>query len=512
MFAHGLPTLAAVAVVVASAAYVALRRSTARLPPGPRGFPLLGNALSTPAEHPWLRFSEWSKIYGDVVSLSAFGQSIIILHSSEAVEDLLLKRGAIYSDRPRLVMAWELVGMGKSLAGLGYGKRFRQSRKYTSRILDARGSQSYVPQQEHATMVFLRRLVGSPEQLEAHLRWVSAALMLKLIYGYNAAEADDRLVEIVEKGMVAFSQSSTPGWMVDIIPAIRFLPAWLPGMGFLRQASVWRVDGLAMWHEPFKYVKSQLASGVASHSFSTSMLQGEDGDGVTPEEEDVIMWLAGSLYGANTMLQTASSNLSFFLAMTLYPDVQRKAQKEIDAVTGGERLPVYADRERLPYIDALVKELHRWHPVAPLALPHCASEADQYRGWHIPAGTLVIPNIWHLLHDPEKYPDPMKFDPGRFLRGDAPGVNDDPKVHAFGYGRRECPGIHIADSSVWLLVSMTLAAFDISKAIGDDGNPITPRENYGSGTICHPLPFNCNMKLRSAKWDQLIPAEKAFAV
>ncbi|EJD39103.1 cytochrome P450, partial [Auricularia subglabra TFB-10046 SS5] len=453
-----------------------------------------------------------------VVSLSAFGQSIIILHSSEAVEDLLLKRGAIYSDRPRLVMAWELVGMGKSLAGLGYGKRFRQSRKYTSRILDARGSQSYVPQQEHATMVFLRRLVGSPEQLEAHLRWVSAALMLKLIYGYNAAEADDRLVEIVEKGMAAFSQSSTPGWMVDIIPAIRFLPAWLPGMGFLRQASVWRVDGLEMWHEPFNYVKSQLVRSLASHSFSTAMLQGEDGDGVTPEEEDVIMWLAGSLYGAHTILQTASSNMSFFLAMTLYPDVQRKAQEEVDALTSRERLPVYADRERLPYINALVKELHRWHPVAPLgktrplycgvlphciplwyptALPHCASEADEYRGWHcIPAGSLVIPNIWHLLHDPVKYPDPMKFDPGRFLRGDVSGVNDDPKVHAFGYGRRECPGLYIADSSVWLLVATTLAVFDISKAIDDHGNPITPPENYGSGTICHPLPFKCNIKLR----------------
>lgn len=333
--------------------------------------------------------------------------------------------------------------------------------------------------------------------------------MLKLIYGYNAAEADDRLVRIVEKGMVSFSQSSAPGWIVDIIPAVRYLPAWFPGMGFLQQARVWRDDAMAMWYEPFKFVKSQLESGTAVHSFSTSMLQGEDGNGVDAKEEDIILWLAGSLYGGGSDT-TVSINLSFFLAMTLYPEVQRKAQEEIDALTGGERLPVYADRDRLPYIDAIIKELHRWHPVLPLGLPHCASQADEYRGWHIPAGSIVFPNVWPMLHDPERYPDPEKFDPERFLRANAPGTNDDPKFHAFGYGRRECPGMYVADSSVWLLVAMTLAAFDISKAIGSDGKPITPPDDYASGTISHPLPFPCSIKLRSAKWDQRIPAERAL--
>ncbi|EJD39100.1 cytochrome P450 [Auricularia subglabra TFB-10046 SS5] len=511
MFPLESPTAAAVAVVAASAVYVVFLkfRSTPKLPPGPQGVPLLGNALSIPAEHPWLRFSAWSKTYGDVVSLKALGQSIIILSSSEAVEDLLVKRGAIYSDRPRLVMAWELVGWGKSLPGLGYGERFRQYRKHTSRIIGARGAQSYIPQEEHATAAFLRRLIDSPENFEAHVRWVVAALILRLTYGYNAAERDDHLVEVVETGMANFSLSTTPGWIVDIVPAIRFLPAWLPGMGFLRQARIWSAEATAMIHEPFKFVKSQLESGTARHSFSASMLQGEDGSGVAPHEEDIIMWIAGSLYGGGADT-TASSDLSFFLAMTLYPDVQRKAQEEIDALTGGERLPVYADRARLPYIDALVKEIHRWHPIGPLGLPHYVAQADEYRGWSIPAGSIVIANIWHLLHDPEKYPDPMKFDPERYLRAAPPGINEDPKSSAFGFGRRECPGKYIADSSVWLLVAMTLAAFDISKAVDGNGKPITPQENYASGTISHPLPFKCDIKLRSAKWDQLITAERVF--
>jgi cytochrome P450 len=84
----------------------------------------------------------------------------------------------------------------------------------------------------------------------------------------------------------------------------------------------------------------------------------------------------------------------FFLAMTIYPDVQRKAQEEIDRIVGNDRLPGFNDRENLPYIDAIVKEVLRWHPVAPMGLPHMTSEDDIYNGFLIPKGALLLPNIW----------------------------------------------------------------------------------------------------------------------
>ena len=64
--------------------------------------------------------------------------------------------------------------------------------------------------------------------------------------------------------------------------------------------------------------------------------------------------------------QTASSVITFTLAMTLYPDVQRKAQAEIDQIVGNSRLPNFSDEGTLPYVQAIVKEVLRWHPVAPL--------------------------------------------------------------------------------------------------------------------------------------------------
>ena len=84
----------------------------------------------------------------------------------------------------------------------------------------------------------------------------------------------------------------------------------------------------------------------------------------------------------------------FFLAMTVFPEVQRKAQEEIDRVVGKDRLPTFNDRDNLPYIDATVKEVLRWHPVAPMGLPHTTTEDDVCEGYLIPKGAMLLPNIW----------------------------------------------------------------------------------------------------------------------
>lgn len=81
--------------------------------------------------------------------------------------------------------------------------------------------------------------------------------------------------------------------------------------------------------------------------------------------------------------------------MGLYQDVQRKAQEEINRILGPNKIPSYTDRENLPYIDALVKETLRWHPVAPMGIPHMCTQDDIYKGYRIPKGSLIMPNIWY---------------------------------------------------------------------------------------------------------------------
>lgn len=191
----------------------------------------------------------------------------------------------------------------------------------------------------------------------------------------------------------------------------------------------------------------------------------------------------------------------FFLAMILFPEVQKKAQEELDRVIGTERLPTFTDRTSLPYVDAVVKEVLRWHPVTPTGVPHVAAEDDVYNGMFIPKGTMLIPNTWLFMHDENNYKDPHLFNPERFL-DKTPEL--DPHVLAFGFGRRICPGRELADASIFLSIAMSLATLDSCKASDEKGNIIEPTVDFKTGIISHLAEFQCDIKPRSTRAKQLI--------
>ena len=123
--------------------------------------------------------------------------------------------------------------------------------------------------------------------------------------------------------------------------------------------------------------------------------------------------------------------------MALNPNVVKKAQEELDRVVGKDRLPEFSDRDDLPYIDALVKELLRWNTPLPISLPVKTTKDDIYRGYFIPAGSTVIENTWAVCHDPAIYPDPEAFNPDRFLKdGKIDPQVFNPEDRVFGSGRR----------------------------------------------------------------------------
>ena len=162
--------------------------------------------------------------------------------------------------------------------------------------------------------------------------------------------------------------------------------------------------------------------------------------------------------------QTLSTIRTFLLVMALNPEAQKRAQIELDAVIGPDRLPSLSDRCSLPYIEALVMECYRWHPTLPLSVvrTYTGEEDDEYKGYRIPKGSLVLANSWCVLrcsraeagsavltrglvlpcrafaHDPQNYPEPEAFMPKRYLTGEGKLNHDvrDPRTFTFGYGRR----------------------------------------------------------------------------
>ena len=174
---------------------------------------------------------------------------------------------------------------------------------------------------------------------------------------------------------------------------------------------------------------------------------------------------------------TTSSQMAWWtLAMLAYPEAQARAHAELDAIVGRARPPTFADRPHLPYICAMVKELLRWRPVAPLIAPHRTLEDDWYDGMFIPKGTNCIANAWNMNRDPEIYGENVEhFDPGRYLDATgelvAPGVSHirEEGHFTYGFGRRNCIGRYMADNSIFINIAVLLWATKIERKVDASG-------------------------------------------
>ncbi|KZT27006.1 cytochrome P450 [Neolentinus lepideus HHB14362 ss-1] len=454
-----------------------------------------------PTEQEWKTFSKWGQVWGDLVSLNVLGQTLIILNSSKLAIEMLDRKSSIYSDRPFLMMAGELVGWKGTLALTPYGDRFRSIRKMFHCAIGTKSNiAQYHPVEERETARFLKRVLTKPHAIAEHIRWTAGSIILELAYGYRVKEERDPIVEVVDQATEQFSLATAPGaFLVDVMPALRHVPEWFPGANWKKKAASWSKTLNDMVNVPLDFVRCQMAAGVAAPSITQSLLESAE---ITAGEQSTIKWAAASLYsgGADT---TVSAIYTFYLAMTLHPEIQKKAQTEIDAVIGNDRLPTFQDRENLPYVEALVKEVLRWNPVTPLGVPHRVTEDDIHQGHYIPKGSVVIANIWYaqILHDPRTYSEPLEFNPSRFLKSQP---EQDPRSFCFGFGRRVCPGMKLADASVFISCAMSLAVFDIAKAVDASGTVLEPVVDYTTGTISHPKPFPCSIKPRSQKAEALV--------
>ncbi|KAH6994765.1 cytochrome P450 [Fusarium venenatum] len=492
-------------VCVSLAAYIGLRifsndPKRFPLPPGPKGLPLLGNLKDLPpsgvleAFH-WLKHKD---LYGPISSVTVMGQTIVIINDAELAFDLLDKRSAKHSSRPTQIFAGEMIGWENSLALSGYNDRFRTYRKNIARIIGSKTAAAQYDDLEEAEVShFLLHVLDHPGQLIDHIRKEAGAIILKIAYGYRAEPLkEDLLINMVGKAMDNFGTAAVPGaFLVDVMPFLRYLPDWIPGAGFKRLARQWASELNDVAEKPYAFVQHQISHGKQDNSLLAQLLEAGDS---TDEEKITNKWSAASLYaaGADT---TVSAIACFFLAMSLFPNAQKAAQDEIDRVIGNDRLPTFTDRPNLPYIEALVKEVLRWHPVAPMGLPHTSTVEDIFAGYLIPKGSMVMANIWYFLHNPEVYDEPMRFKPERFLPIDGQ-PEQDPRAYVFGFGRRLCPGRVLAENTLFLNIAQSLAVFNVST----HENATTREVLFTPGIVSHPESFQATITPRSVHHEKLI--------
>ncbi|KIY64777.1 cytochrome P450, partial [Cylindrobasidium torrendii FP15055 ss-10] len=442
-----------------------------------------------PSTKPWETFAKWGDRWGEVSSATVFGHTYIVLNSYRAANALLNKRSGIYSDRPSLAMAGDLMGAKDLIALVPYGDAMKSQRRMFHSHFGSKASvRAYYPMEELEAAKFMKRILDTPEQLSSHIAQSIVTLILRITYGYEVTNEDDEFVKIVQLAMADFGKASMPGsFLVDAIPLLKLLPGWFPGAAFKSLAQKWKKDLYDMIELPYAYVKQTVATGEAKESFVSTLLPRMQAGDITEHD---LKWAAGAVFGAGGDTSVATLQ-AFFILMLLNPDVQKKAQDEIDSVTGGHRLPTYADMEDLPYIDALCKELLRFHPVAPLALPHRCIEDDIFEGHFIPKGSTILANTWKMTRDATVYKNPETFDPMRFM---GPNAELDPREFCFGFGRRVCPGRLLAHATMFIVCTMSLSLFDIRPVEGDKPEFVSEH-----GTISYPRAFQCDISPRISR-------------
>ncbi|KEP47115.1 cytochrome P450 family protein [Rhizoctonia solani 123E] len=493
-----LPVLA-----IAMLPFVKSSRSKPPLPPSPKSYPLLGNIPVIPEKDEHVAYRDWSReLNSDIIHIKVPGHTLIILNSARAMSAILERSSNAYLNRPSIpLIDTNLFDLTRHTAFLPYGERWKHQRRLMHLSLRKSAMPTLFPIQTKHARQAAAKILEQPEDYIHILGRMLGSQILSCVYGYEVTSPDDEMIKLAESASFHVGQAVFPlNFLVNVMPQLKRVPSWIPGAGWKAIAREWSEEFIRTISLPYEYTVAQMVTGTAVPSVLAQILNSFTGQGeeITDEQKDRAMWTAGSVFTA--AVESLHGVLQIVvLLMTIHQDVQHKAQKEIDKITEGKRLPEMSDMQGMPYTRSIILETLRWIPVSPMSIPRLCGEDDTYNGYTIPKGALVIGNIWAINRDETRYDDPETFLPERFMDPSTP------EPVTFGFGRRICPGIHFAHPSLFINVATILSGFNIRPAKNERGEDIIPKAELVPGALAfNPVPFECTITPRSELHRQLL--------
>ncbi|KAI1812311.1 cytochrome P450 [Poronia punctata] len=485
------------------------------MPTGPPTLPFIGNLHQLPKSYTHVKFTEWAKKYGGLYTLKLGSATMAVITDRSIVKSTVDKKSNIYSHRPPSYVSHDLITKGNHLLVMFYGDKWRTFR----RLIHQHLTENMV-EREHLAIVnaeavqLVRDYLVEPQDHMLHPKRFSNSISNSIIFGIRSphvrSEYMRRLYTLMESWSELMETGNTPP--VDIFPWLKAFPQKLFGNYKKRAVAVGKqMENL--YEDVLQDVIKRRETRNAG-SFMDVVLDQQD---KVQLPRDQLRFIGGVLMegGSDT---SSSLILAIVQALILNPEVQEKAQREIAAVVGEDRSPVWSDMPNLPYINMIVKEGHRWRPILPLCFPHALGQDDWVEGKFLPKGTTVILNVWGMHMDPTVWKDPEKFNPDRYkdhnlLAPEYVAAGDWQKRDHYGYGagRRICPGMYLAERNMLVSIAKLIWAFKFERLNGPDGKPLPvdpdPVTGYHNGFLYCAKDYGCKPVVRSEKIRQTILRE-----
>ncbi|XP_021359334.1 steroid 17-alpha-hydroxylase/17,20 lyase-like [Mizuhopecten yessoensis] len=457
-------TACLVGVSASLAVYWLIKKTRYRLPPGPVALPLVGNYSLLGDSRLHETCARLSAIYGPVITIQIGPLKMVVLNTIEATIEAMVTKGTDFANRPVTASGMLLSDGGKNILLSQYTPTWKLHRKIASKALrnSLRGEKQETALDASMAefITLLTATEGQPFTPHAYIDHalfnLMSGLCFKKVYQFND-KTFKRFIDVDNEFIREFGL----GLIEDVFPILAIWPSqrFQKVIGLLTEILQFTYDRFQEHVDDFDAddIKDISDFVIMARKEAEEEENAELLDQLTDEH---LRQIVTDVFFAG--FETSRFTLTWgLLYLAGHPEVQKRAQLEMDEVVGRARLPTLKDRSSLPYTEAVLHEVMRVATVSPLGIPHAARVDSMICGYDIPKGTTVAINHWALHNDPRYWDQPQKFNPERFLTSEGKLAPIPDSWVPFSVGRRVCIGESASKPELILILSVILHQFNI---------------------------------------------------
>nr|XP_034976839.1 cytochrome P450 2G1-like [Zootoca vivipara] len=454
-----------------------------RLPPGPTPLPILGNFLQLDPNNMIKSLEKLREAYGSVFTVYLGLRRVVVLCGYKAVKEALVDQAEDFSGRGQLPsFSKDFNEHGVVFAN---GDRWRQLRRFSLTTLrnfgmGKRSIKERIQEEAQCLAEEFHMTRGTPFDPTFILSQAVSNVICSIVFGNRFQYDNEKFLTLTKLITERFRVASLPSsQLYNIFPEIM---EKIPGS---HHSSSKCSQGIIRFIE--ERVKMQQASldPRDPHNFIDCFLVKMDQEKNDPASEfsmENLVMSTFNLFFAGT--ETIGTTLRYgFLIMLKYPQIQEKLHEEIDRVIGRDRIPATEDRNKMPYMEAVLHEIQRFSDILPMGLPHAATKDIDFKGYVIPKGTEVFPMLGSVLRDAQHFARPDVFDPQHFLDENGQFKKNEAFM-PFSVGKRYCLGENLGRMELFLFLTSILQNFRLKSPVPPEKINISPML-VGFATIPH---------------------------